>query len=315
MKTVIRSEADLEAFLASDAHKNILKFLEHLCASIEGFKTGNIIGNTLSKKIEGILEKWLLMIKTDFSPVKTASRFGNPAFRSWLDCIQTQALPELKKTGLFDSFSGENDETLIKEAASYLSNSFGNWQRIDYGTGHELHFLAFLYILYLSTINKDKPLKDSLINLHQPLVKISLKYFDLCRQLQLTYWLEPAGSQGVWGLDDYHFIPFPFGASQLATHDHLRPSSIHDRELVKELRSQYIYFAAIDDIFCSKTSFPDRNTKLISSKELLRRYSPLLNDISGAKSWRKVQAGLLRMYGELSWGNSPLCSIFCLVHL
>ena len=35
----------------------------------------------------------------------------------------------------------------IPELKEYLIESFGSYERIDYGTGHELNFYAFLYCM------------------------------------------------------------------------------------------------------------------------------------------------------------------------
>jgi hypothetical protein len=83
---------------------------------------------------------------------------------------------------------------------------------MDYGTGHETSFALFLCILTLIGYFSDE--KAEIVERDLVLL-VFLQYIRLCWRLQDAYNLEPAGSHGVWGLDDSHFIPYIFGSAQL----------------------------------------------------------------------------------------------------
>ena len=70
------------------------------------------------------------------------------------------------------------------------------------------------------------------------------EYMKLMRKIQKIYFLEPAGSHGVWGLDDFHFLPFLFGASELINSKEFKtPDIIHLDKLIAEFSEEYFYIS------------------------------------------------------------------------
>lgn len=91
-----------------------------------------------------------------------------------------------------------------------LLTCFGSFTRMDYGTGHETSFA--LLLLTLTLVRFFQPTEEEEREL---VLRIFVRYLRLCWKLQDTYRLEPAGSHGVWGLDDSSFLGYIFGSGQL----------------------------------------------------------------------------------------------------
>lgn len=81
---------------------------------------------------------------------------------------------------------------------------------MDYGTGHETSFA--LLLLCMTLIRFFQPVQNQERDL---VLTVFQRYLRLCWRLQDVYNLEPAGSHGVWGLDDYSFLGYIFGSAQL----------------------------------------------------------------------------------------------------
>ena len=195
----------------------------------------------------------------------------------------------------------DREAVIVQELRAYLHQAFGHPTRLDYGTGHESSFLILIFCLCkLRCIGNGTSPPDA-VHLAPVALAIFSQYLQVTRGLQRDYMLEPAGSHGVWGLDDYHCLPFYFGACQLQAveeedrasvggggSEDITPRSIHDDSLLKRLGDTYMYLGCIRYIKELKSSVPFFES------------SPMLDDISNLPSWGRVSRGLLRLYdGEV----------------
>jgi hypothetical protein len=109
-------------------------------------------------------------------------RFGNKAFRTWKQRLILE-IPVLIHKLLPDANDSSN---AAAELTHYLSESFGNDTRIDYGTGHELNVFVFFYgVVKLGLIPREA-IRDIGLDAF-------VAYIRTMRRLQIDYVLEPAG--------------------------------------------------------------------------------------------------------------------------
>uniref|UniRef100_A0ACD5ZL61 Uncharacterized protein n=1 Tax=Avena sativa TaxID=4498 RepID=A0ACD5ZL61_AVESA len=273
----ITSPDDIARFHASTHGRHFLGFVAALSASVQGRKLSDPLPSPPSPAVSALLDliSALSAFVASTPPFPHSSRYGNPAFRLWheklADSVNELITPITATAASPSVLAGAE-----VELAPYLLDSFGNGSRIDYGTGHETNFAAFLYCLArLGLITED--------DYPAVVLRVFAAYLDLMRTLQDTYLLEPAGSHGVWGLDDYHFLPFVFGAAQLIDHKYMKPKSIHNPDILENFSKEYMYLACV--MYVKKVK-----------KGPFAEHSPMLDDISGVPHWKKVNSGLLKMY-------------------
>lgn len=269
----ILSTKDHELFLASPTYKLILAFVFGLADSIIDTPNSAVQDADLSpllKNILHILDEVEDLVKATPPDETGGSRFGNKVFRTFLD--RTKA-----SSAAWHASLGISDPAAVAEVETYLLQSFGNRTRIDYGSGHELNFMIWVLCLYQLSLLERADFKPLLL-------RVFIRYLEVMRTIQSTYYLEPAGSHGVWGLDDYQFLPFLFGASQLLHHPFITPLAIHQELMLEEFGRDFMYLGQVDFV---------NSTKTVKG---LRWHSPMLDDISSAKNWGKIEGGMRRMF-------------------
>ncbi|XP_011694029.1 PREDICTED: serine/threonine-protein phosphatase 2A activator [Wasmannia auropunctata] len=271
-KKCVKTPDDLTLWHRSEAYYEYLGFILMLNSAVQekALDAPCSPSPAIDKAVQMLnkFDEWI----TEIPPTEQPQRFGNKSFRIWHERLQQNAAEELKQVLPEDLYRA------IPEVVQYLYESFGNPTRIDYGTGHEMAFLMFLCCVF-----KIGAFEDTMDDRIAVVTKVFNRYMELVRRLQLTYRMEPAGSHGVWSLDDYQFVPFIWGSSQLIGHPRIEPRHFVDPAIVEAYSKKFMFLGCIE--FISKVKIGP-----------FAEHSNQLWNVSAVSSWSKVNSGLIKMY-------------------
>lgn len=269
-KRGVFNPADMKQWEKSEAYLEYIGFVLTLNREVQSIPNNGVYSKS------GVVNGLLHVLNTlsdwidEIPPIDQPQRFGNQAFRTFYNRL-TQSGTELLMTSLPEVF-----HTALSEIKYYFFEGFGNSTRIDYGTGHEMSFCMYLCSLFKIGALKQTDKKAAICYIFK-------RYLEICRKLQTVYNMEPAGSRGVWALDDFQFLPFLWGSSQLVDHPRIEPSKFYYQDIVNEYADQFLFIGCIQYINTVKTG-------------PFAEHSNQLWNISGVPTWEKVNAGLVKMY-------------------
>ncbi|XP_049887436.1 serine/threonine-protein phosphatase 2A activator-like [Pectinophora gossypiella] len=277
----VKTITDMALWEKSEAYMEYTGFIATLNESIKGKPLSvdcKVSDNV--KKAAYLLEQVYQFID-EFPPIEQPQRFGNVAFRDWLQKLKANS------TTMLQQMLHINLHLAIPEIKVYLEESFGNATRIDYGTGHEMAFVMFLCCMY--KIEFFKPDDNVAV-----VFVLFNKYMHIVRRLQKLYRMEPAGSHGVWSLDDYQFIPFIWGSAQLIDQPRIYPpGKFLEDDIIDKYADDYMFLSCIKYIKeVKKGPFAEHSNQLWS--------------ISAVPSWGKINQGLIKMYKKEVLSKFPV---------
>ncbi|XP_022084364.1 serine/threonine-protein phosphatase 2A activator-like isoform X2 [Acanthaster planci] len=270
----IKNNGQIVQWEKSQAYQDFLGFILLVSKSVKSKKISDCVSSSeICKMLINMLDTFNSWID-EIPPTDQPQRYGNKAYRDWhkrlgenLECLIQAILPE------------EHYPAVI-ELKAYLEDGFGNSTRIDYGSGHEMNYAAFLCCLYKLRVLTEA---DSM----EVALGVFTRYLEITRRLQTVYHMEPAGSHGVWGLDDFQFIPYIWGSSQLINHPQLLPKDFHEEKMAVTYSQDYMFMECIRYIHQCKTG-------------PFFEHSPTLWGMTSVPHWEKINTGLVKMYkGEV----------------
>ena len=269
----------MDKFTVSPAFTIIVDFIKELQSSVKGIKISDIkkTENECFLGFDKLYEELEITFKEN-PPKEGEERYEDPVFKRFHDSL-SQKYDNIIVNILKPKKENINEKELSEELKTYFLDSFGNQFRLDYGTGHELNYLLFLLLLYKTKYYTKEDFPYLILN-------IFYRYVLFVRKLQQDYLLEPAGTRGVWGIDEFQFLPFIFGASQLIGNKEISPYYIKDDNILLDYQDDYLFLSCVKHI------------KNVKHGATFEEYAPVLNSISKVRKWEKVAEGLVKMYQD-----------------